>query len=67
MKRLATIAALGLFLLLQSGCIAVSAKEMTPGGRYDAVALDGRIYLVDKKNRTAHPVNVVANDTATTP
>jgi len=41
------------------GCMAVSNKEIHTGMRYDAVAVDGKIYLVDKTRLTAREVSVV--------
>jgi hypothetical protein len=62
MKRVAVMGALGLLLLLQTGCIAVSAKEIHQGMRYEAVAAaDGKIYVVDKVNRTAREVTLLSN------
>ncbi len=60
MKRVAVMGVLGLFLLLQTGCIAVSAKEIHQGMRYEAVStMDGSIYVVDKADRTARKVRIL--------
>jgi hypothetical protein len=60
MRRMIGAGALGLFLLMQAGCIAVTSKEISSGTRYDAVSVaDGRIYVVDKKCRTAREVTIV--------
>jgi hypothetical protein len=67
MKRLIGASALGLFLLIQSGCIAVSAREVHTGMRCEAVAVDGRIYVVDKVKRTAREVEVLAEEACTEP
>jgi hypothetical protein len=51
---------LGLLLVIQAGCIAISAKEVHNGMRYDAVATaDGRLYIVDKEKRTAREVRIL--------
>ena len=61
MKRIVGAGVLGLFLLVQGGCIAVSAKEVNAGMRYEAVAArDGRIYVVDKEELTAREVRILA-------
>jgi len=53
---------LGLFLLVQAGCIAVSAKEINRGMRYEAVATaDGKVYVVDKLDLTAREVTLLAD------
>ena len=60
MRRVAGAGVLGLLLLAQSGCIAVSAKEIHSGMRYEAVAAaDGRMYVVDKTKRTAREVRII--------
>lgn len=60
MKRVVAAGLLGLFLLIETGCIAVSAKEVHAGMRYEAVAAaDGRLYVVDKTELTAREVTVL--------
>lgn len=60
MKRIVVAGVLGLILLAHSGCIAVSAKEIHSGMRYEAVAAGaGKIYVVDKEKMTARPVRIV--------
>ena len=62
MKRIIGAGVLGLLLLAQTGCIAVSAKEISSATRYEAVAAeDGRIYVVDKKCRTAREVEILSD------
>jgi len=62
MKRVIGTGVLGLFLLVHAGCIAVSAKEVHNGMRYEAVAApDGAIYVVDKTKRTAREVTILAD------
>ena len=68
MKRVVVIGVLGLFVLLQAGCIAVSAKEIHDGMRYEAVsAADGNIYVVDKVDRTAREVRILPGRGRTDP
>lgn len=67
MKRMIALVGLGVLLSSQAGCIAVSAKEMSASARYDAVTLDGRIYVVDKQSRTARVVGVVSDEETATP
>lgn len=60
MRRVISIFALSLLWLAQTGCIAVSAKEIHSGMRYDAVTTtDGRIYVVDKTELTAREVAIL--------
>lgn len=66
MKRTFVAGLFGLLLVVQSGCIAVSAKEMNTGVRYEAVAVNGRIYVVDKQTKTARPVAIVAEEQIST-
>lgn len=63
MKRIVVAGILGLMLLAPSGCIAVSAKEVHSGMRYEAVAVGGdKIYVVDKEKLTARRVRIVTAD-----
>ena len=62
MKRALTAGVLGLLLVVQSGCIAISAKEVKAGTRMEAVAVNGRIYVVDKQTRKAREVKVVNDE-----
>jgi hypothetical protein len=60
MRRVVRGVVLGLLLVIQSGCIAVSAKEIHSGMRYEAVAgRDGKLYVVDKEDLTAREVTIV--------
>jgi len=60
MRRVLAAGVLGLLLLVPAGCVAVSAKEITSGMRFEAVATpDGRIYVVDKTKLTARPVRTL--------
>lgn len=60
MRRKVGAGVLGLLLTIQAGCIAISAKEVHSGMRYDAVATaDGRLYVVDKEERTAREVRIL--------
>jgi hypothetical protein len=62
MKRVLVAGVLGLLALIPAGCIAVSAKEVTSGMRYEAVTTpDGKIYVVDKTKLTARPVRTLAD------
>ena len=53
----------GLAVLLASqlvACVAVSAKGVPASSRYSAVATsDGRIFVVDMRNKTAVPVRIL--------
>ncbi len=60
MRRVIAAGVLGLLVLLPAGCIAVSAKEVSSGMRFEAVATaDGGIYVVDKRKLTARPVRML--------
>lgn len=62
MKRIVCTGLLASLLLIQTGCIAVSAKEINRGMRYEAVAAaDGKVYVVDKKDRTARAVRILTD------
>ena len=62
MKRVIIVGVLGLLALIPTGCIAVSAKEVSSGMRYEAVTTpDGKIYVIDTKKRTARPVRIVVD------
>jgi hypothetical protein len=68
MKRVAALAMLALFVLFQAGCIAVSAKEIHDGMRYEAVSTaDGSIYVVDKVDLTARGVCILRGRGPTDP
>lgn len=56
--RRAAAAVLAGFGLLTLGCVAVSAKGNRFENRWDAVALDGRVYLIDTRTGNAHLVDV---------
>ena len=59
---------LGLLLAIQAGCIAISAKEVNTAMRYDAVAAaNGRLYVVDKEDRTAREVRILAGSELSEP
>jgi len=60
MKRILVAGVLGLLALIPAGCIAISAKEVSNGMRFEAVATpDGEIYVVDKTKLTARPVRTL--------
>ena len=60
MKRVLVTGVLGLLALIPAGCIAISAKEVSSGMRFEAVATpDGEIYVVDKTKLTARPVRTL--------
>ena len=62
MRRVLAAGILGLLVLVPAGCVAVSAKEVTSGMRFEAVATpDGRIYVVDKTKLTARPVRTLVD------
>ena len=60
MRRALAAGVLGLLVLIPGGCIAVSAKEVSSGMRFEAVATpDGGTYVVDKAKLTARPVRTL--------
>ena len=62
MRRALAAGVLGLLVLISGGCIAVSAKEVSSGMRFEAVATaDGGIYVVDKAKLTARPVRTLVD------
>jgi hypothetical protein len=62
MKRILAAGILGLLTLTPTGCIAVSAREVSSGMRLEAVATpDGTIYVVDKTRLTARPVRTLVD------
>lgn len=68
MKRLICGGVLGLLLVVQTGCIAISAKEFSSATRYEAVAgAGGRLYVVDKLRRTAREVKIVSDEECADP
>ena len=68
MRRIMVGGVLGLLLLVQTGCIAVSAKEISSATRYEAVAgAGGRLYVVDKVDLTAREVRILASEQFTDP
>jgi len=67
MRRLIAAGGLGLFLLIQSGCIAISAREVHSGMRCEAVPLEGRIYVVDKTKLTAREVKIYVEEDCAAP
>ncbi|MCG3127085.1 MAG: hypothetical protein CHACPFDD_01943 [Phycisphaerae bacterium] len=42
-----------------AGCVAVSAKDINTGMRYQVVAAGEHIYVVDVRTQTAAPVTMV--------
>ena len=63
MRRMIVVGLLCLLPLSLTGCIAVSAKEVNAGMRYEAVSTrDGGIYVVDKECLTARRVKIVESD-----
>ena len=44
--------------LTSSGCVAVTAKGNRFENRWDAVAVDGRVYLIDTRSGEAHVIDV---------
>jgi len=60
MRRVVAGGLLCLSLLGLPGCIAISAREVQSGMRYEAVAIGpGEIYVVDKECLTARRVKIV--------
>lgn len=60
MARAVLIGVLVCILTLTSGCIAVSAREIHHGLRYEAVVTpDGTIYVVDTENLSARRVRSI--------
>lgn len=60
-RRAAIVLAAGMiWMTLTTGCIAVSAKDISTGYRLDAVATaDGTIYIVDLEKGVAAPAAIV--------
>lgn len=57
MKRLVVVVLIGLCGLIEFGCIAVAKNNRISTGR-EVVAVDGRVYVIDKQCGTAREVDL---------